>query len=298
MDRLTSMQIFVRAADLGSFAAVADALRISPQMVAKHIAALETRLGARLINRTTRRQNLTDIGRSYYDRCRIVLAEAEAADAIALEMNATPSGIIRVNAPVTFGSYVLSPFITHYLGCYPETQVELTLNDRIVDPIEEGFEVIIRIGELADSSMVAWSLKPYRLIACASPAYVAHYGLPEKPADLQHHACLVYGIWSPSMPCRWIFQQQGKTEEVRPEGRFRSNDWKALLHAAVEGYGVTLGPEDVLRKEINEGRLVQVLPGYEGPARPMHVLVPTGRKQTVKVQCFIDALRKSFAAGS
>lgn len=294
MDKLTGMKVFVKAAEMGSFAAVAEALAISPQMVAKHIASLEARLGAALINRTTRRQNLTDIGRSYYERCRIVLAEVDEADAIVTSMKASPSGIIRVNAPVTFGSHTLSPFITRYLGAYPDVQVELTLSDRIVDPIEEDFEVIIRIGELADSSMVAWPLQPYRLIACASPSYIARYGMPETAADLHQHACLVYGHWSSSMPCRWLFYRNGKKEEVRPEGRFRSNDWKALMQAALEGYGVTLGPEDVLNHEIRKGNLVRVLPDYDGPSRPMHVLVPTAKKQTVKIQCFIDALRKAF----
>lgn len=297
MDRLTSMHIFVKAAELGSFAAVAETLRLSPQGVAKHVAWLEARLGARLLNRTTRRQSLTDIGRSYYERCKIVLAEAEAAEAIALEMKATPSGTIRVNAPVTFGAYALAPFITRYLDRYPDTQIELTLSDRMVDPIEEGFEVIVRIGELADSSMIAWPLRPYRLIACASPVYVAREGFPEKPSDLAHHACLVYGEWTPTVPCRWLFQREGHHEEVRPTGRFRANDWKALLYAAIEGYGVTLGPADVLGKEIEAGRLVQVLPDYEGPARPMHVLVPAARRQTVKIRCFVDALREAFGEG-
>ena len=169
MDQLTSIRVFVKAAETGSFAATAAQLRLSPQMVARHVAALEAHLGTSLIARTTRRQTLTDIGRGYYERCRVVLAEIAEADAVAQEMKATPSGIIRVNAPVTFGSHALAAFITDYLARYPDVQVELTLSDRIVDPIEEEFEVIVRIGELADSSMVAWPLLPYRLIACASP---------------------------------------------------------------------------------------------------------------------------------
>ncbi|MGC6386895.1 LysR family transcriptional regulator [Ewingella sp. S1.OA.A_B6] len=296
MDRLTSMNVFVRAAELGSFAAAANALRISPQMVAKHIARLEARLGTALLSRTTRRQHLTDIGRSYYERCKIVLAEAEAADAIALDMKATPSGIIRVNAPVTFGASMLAPFITQYLDKYPGTQVELTLNDRLVDPVEEGYEVILRIGELNDSQMIAYPLRPYRLIACASPGYLAQNGMPKTPAELLHHACLVYGIWSPQAPCRWLFRKEGKDEEIQPEGRFRSNDWRALLQAAVRGYGVTLGPEDVLNEEINAGRLVQVLPDYEGPSRPMHILTPAGLRQTVKISSFIKAVKETFSA--
>ena len=294
MDRLTSMNVFVRAAELGSFAAAANALRISPQMVAKHIARLESRLGTALLSRTTRRQHLTDIGRSYYERCKVVLAEAETADAIALEMKATPSGTLRVNAPVTFGTSTLAPFITQYLDKYPDTQVELTLNDRFVDPVEEGYEVILRIGELNDSPMIAYPLRPYRLIACASPEYLAQHGMPQTPDDLAQHSCLIYGIWSPQIPCRWLFCIEGKAQEIQPTGRFRANDWRALLHAAVRGYGVTLGPEDVLNEEIRAGRLVQVLSDYEGPSRPMHVLTPAGMRQTVKVRSFITALREAL----
>ncbi|MEX0496010.1 LysR family transcriptional regulator [Raoultella terrigena] len=294
MDQLTSMKVFVKAAETGSFAAVAEQLQLSPQMVARHVAALEAHLGTSLIARTTRRQTLTDIGRSYYERCRMVLDEVAEADALALEMKATPSGIIRVNAPVTFGSHALSTFITDYLARYPEVQVELTLSDRIVDPIEEEFEVIIRIGELADSTMVAWPLRPYRLIACASPDYILRHGEPQTPADLQYHSCLVYGHWSAMNACRWQFAREGATVEVKPAGRFRSNDWKALMNAALAGHGITLGPEEVLRVEVEEGRLVQVLSGFSGPSRPMHVLVPAGRRRTTKIKCFVEALREAL----
>jgi DNA-binding transcriptional LysR family regulator len=294
MDRFTSMNIFVKTVELGSFAAAADALTLSPQMVAKYVAWLEARLGSRLLNRTTRRQSLTDVGQRYYERCKVVLAELQAADDIAQEMQTTPSGIIQVNAPVTWGSHLLAPFITRYLERYPDTQIALTLNDRQVDPIEEGFEVVIRIGELADSTMVAWPLQPYSLIACASPDYVARAGLPDTPSSLVNHTCLIYGVKSVLTPCRWIFQKAGKTEEVRPKGRLYANDWNALLHAAIEGYGVTLGPEAVLRKEIQRGRLIQVLSDYDGPVRPVHVMVPSVRRSTVKVKTFVDAIRTNF----
>ncbi|MBN3193465.1 LysR family transcriptional regulator [Pectobacterium versatile] len=294
MDRFTSMNIFVKTVELGSFAAAADALTLSPQMVAKYVAWLEARLGSRLLNRTTRRQSLTDVGQRYYERCKVVLAELQAADDIAREMQTTPSGIIQVNAPVTWGSHLLAPFITRYLERYPDTQIALTLNDRQVDPIEEGFEVVIRIGELADSTMVAWPLQPYSLIACASPDYVARAGLPDTPSSLVNHTCLIYGVKSVLTPCRWIFQKEGKTEEVRPKGRLYANDWNALLHAAIEGYGVTLGPEAVLRKEIQRGRLIQVLSDYDGPVRPVYVMVPSVRRSTIKVKTFVDAIRTNF----
>ncbi|MDR3372423.1 MAG: LysR family transcriptional regulator [Ancalomicrobiaceae bacterium] len=294
MDRLTSMAVFVKAADLGSFASAAEAMRLSPQMVAKHVVFLEDRLGAALLHRTTRRQSLTDVGRAYYDRCKLVLAEAEAADSLALDMRSQPKGVLRVNAPVTFGSFSLAAFVTRYLARYPEMQIDLTLNDRFVDPLEEGFEVMVRIGEVGDNSLIARPLAPYRLIACASPIYLARRGTPQTPAELQQHDCLAYAYWSPSVPCRWQFTRDGKTEEVTAHGRIRCNDWKALLHAATEGYGVTLGPESVLNAEIAAGRLVRVLPDYEGPERPMHVLYPAGRRPTVKILSFVDALVGEF----
>lgn len=294
MDRLTSMAVFVRASDLGSFAAAAEAMGMSAQMVAKHVVFLEDRLGSALLHRTTRRQSLTDIGRAYYDRCKLVLAEAEAADTLALDMRSQPKGVLRVNAPVTFGSFSLAPFVTHYLERFPEMQIDLTLNDRFVDPLDEGFEVMVRVGEVEDGSLIAHPLAPYRLIACASPAYLQRRGSPEAPIDLERHDCLSYGYWSPSIPCRWQFSRNGKVEEVRANGRFRSNDWKALLHAAIEGFGVTLGPESILRAEIAAGRLIRVLPDYEGPARPMYVLRPAGRRPTIKVKSFIDAVLAEF----
>lgn len=294
MDRLTSMAVFVKASDLGSFASAAEAMGLSPQMVAKHVVFLEDRLGATLLHRTTRRQSLTDVGRAYYDRCKLVLAEAEAADTLALDMRSRPEGMLRVNAPVTFGSFSLAPFVTRYLDRYPGMQIDLTLNDRFIDPLEEGFEIMIRVGEVDGASLVAHPLAPYRLIACASPAYLDRRGTPETPADLERHDCLAYGYWSPSIPCRWLFSRDGRTEEVRANGRFRSNDWKALLHAAIEGFGVTLGPESILNGEIAAGRLVRVLPDYEGPARPMHILHPAGRRPTVKLRSFIDAVIEEF----
>ena len=294
MDRLTSMAVFVKASDLGSFAAAAEAMGMSPQMVAKHVVFLEDRLGTTLLHRTTRRQSLTEVGRAYYDRCKQLLTEVEAAESIAQDMRSQPKGVLRVNAPVTFGAFSLAPFVTRYLDRYPDMQIDLTLNDRFVDPLEEGYEVMVRVGEVDDTSLIAHPLAPYRLIACASPDYLARRGTPRTPAELELHDCLPYAYWSPSIPCRWQFTRKGRTEDVRASGRIRSNDWKALLHAAKAGFGVTLGPESVLDAEIAAGYLVRVLPDYEGPARPMHVLYPAGRRPTVKVRSFVDAIIEEF----
>lgn len=296
MDRLTSMAVFVKASDLGSFAAAAEALRMSPQMVAKHVVFLEDRLGTALLHRTTRRQSLTDVGRAYYDRCKQLLSDVDAADSIAQDMRSQPKGVLRVNAPVTFGAFSLAPFVTRYLDRYPDMRIDLTLNDRFVDPLEEGYEVMVRVGEFDDTSLIAHPLAPYRLIACASPDYLARRGAPRTPSELERHDCLAYAYWSSSIPCRWQFTRDGETEEVRANGRVRSNDWKALLHAAKEGYGVTLGPESVLNAEIMAGHLVRVLPDYDGPVRPINVIYPAGRRPTVKVKSFVDAVIEEFGA--
>lgn len=294
MDRLTSMSVFVKAADLGSFAATAEALGMSAQMVAKHVAFLEARLGTTLLSRTTRRQSLTDIGRVYYDRCKQVLMEVDAADALAADMRARPTGTLRVNAPMTFGTYALVPFVTRYLAKYPEMRIDLTLNDRFVDLLEDGYDVAIRIGEVGDTSLTIHSLAPYRLIAAASPAYLAARGIPHTPAELGSHDCLAYAYWSPSIPCRWRFVRDGRTEEVEANGRLRSNDWNAVLRAVQEGFGITLGPESVLAPEIQAGRLVRLLSDYEGPARPMHVLTSAARRPTASLRSFVDAVVEEF----
>lgn len=200
VDRLTSMAVFVKSADLGSFAGAAEAMGISPQMVAKHVVFLEDRLGTALLHRTTRRQSLTDVGRAYYDRCKQLLSEVEAAESVAKEMRSRPKGVLRVNAPMTFGAFSLAPFVTRYLSRYPDMQIDLTLNDRFVDPLEEGFEVMVRVGEVNDAALVAHPLAPYRLIACASPDYLARRGVPRTPAELAKHDCLAYAYWSPPFP--------------------------------------------------------------------------------------------------
>ncbi|WP_245821202.1 LysR family transcriptional regulator [Insolitispirillum peregrinum] len=288
------MAVFIKAADLGSFAAAAEAMGMSPQMVAKHVVFLEDRLGTTLLHRTTRRQSLTDVGRAYYERCKHLLLDAEAAESIAQDMRSQPRGVLRVNAPVTFGTFSLAPFVTRYLDRYPDMRIDLTLNDRFVDPLEEGYEVLVRIGEVEDAGLVARPLAPYRLITCASPDYLARRGIPQTPADLEQHECLAYAYGGTSLPCRWVFTRGGKSEEVRANGRIRSNDWKALLYAALAGYGITLGPKSVLDSELAAGRLVRVLADYEGPARPMHVLYPTGRRPTVKIKSFVDAVVTEF----
>jgi len=192
MDRLTSMGIFVRAVDLGSFSAAAEALGMSSQLVGKHIQTLERQLGVRLLNRTTRRQSLTDIGKTFYERARVILAEVEAAENLVAQTRATPRGRLKINAPVTFAIHALAPKLKDYLNVYPDVSVDLTLTNRFVDLIEEGYDAVFRIGELSDSGLIARPLAPYRLALCAAPAYLASRPPIRTPMDLQAHECLVF----------------------------------------------------------------------------------------------------------
>ncbi|AZC61933.1 LysR family transcriptional regulator [Pseudomonas chlororaphis] len=296
VDRLTSMEAFVAAAESGSYARAATRLGLSPQMVAKHVAALEQRLGARLLNRTTRRQNLTELGSAYLERCKHILGEAQAADSLAQIMNATPRGKLRISAPVTFGSYSLMPFVTGFLREHPEVEIDLHLTDRYIDLVEEGYEAAFRIGPLADSSLTARPLAPYRLIACAAPAYLAAGGTPRVPADLEQHECLGYAYWSRPADNQWQFRRDGRVHEVQVRSRLQVNESKALLSAAVDGFGIVLGPADFLEPARAAGELVQLLPGYEAPSRAMHLLYRPDRQMTAKLRHFVDAAIARFGA--
>ena len=286
MDRLTSMSIFVKAVDLGSFSAAADALRMSPQLVGKHIQTLEQHMGVRLLNRTTRRQSLTDIGRSFYERARIILAEVEAADSLVAETRSVPRGRLKINAPVTFAIHTLAPRLHDYLSANPEVSVELTMANRFVDLIEEGYDAIFRVGDLSDSGLIARPLAPYRLVVCAAPSYLASHSPIKTPMDLQYHECL--GFSHTALRTHWTFEGPEGRISVPISGRFMVDNGEALLPVAVAGLGVILQPAELAAAELESGRLVVVLPEYSIPTRPMHILYAPDRRLTPKLRSFID----------
>jgi DNA-binding transcriptional LysR family regulator len=287
MDRLSSMATFIKAVDLGSFAAAAQELSMSPQMVAKHVGYLEARLGTRLLNRTTRRQSLTEIGRTYYERCKAVLAEADWADAAGDGAIGTPRGRLRINAPVSFGSHTLMPLVTRYLQQYPEVEIDLTLSDRYVDLVEEGFEAVFRIGRLADSSLTARALRPFRVVVCAAPGYLRERGSPADPSDLRAHQCLVYaGTRAGSSD--WRFVRGGRPIDVKVRGQLQVNNAAALLSGALAGFGIAFLAEDLARAPLASGALVRVLPDFDTPSRPMHLLYHADRRLTTKLRSFVD----------
>ncbi|MBD1554457.1 LysR family transcriptional regulator [Pseudomonas sp. C2L11] len=289
------MAVFVQATQMGSFAAAAANLGMSPQMVARHIAALEQHLATRLLNRTTRKQSLTEFGRAYLERCQAVLAEVNAADALAQAAQAKPQGRLRINAPVTFGRHALMPLITRYLHDFPQVELELTLSDRRVDPVEEGYEAIVRIGPLDEHlAMVARPLRPYRLVACASPAYLKEHGTPLNPTDLARHECIGFSPWPVDLNRQWRFQQNGHDGEAAVASRLSINDWGAMHSAARSGFGIVLGPEHAVAEDLAAGRLVRVLPDFEAPARAMHLLYAADRRMTPKLRCFVERMIETF----
>lgn len=292
MDRLTSMTVFARAVELGSFSAAGEAMHMSSQLVGKHVQTLEQHLGVRLLNRTTRRHRLTEIGASFYERVKVILAEVESAEGLAAETRAIPRGRLRVNAPVTFGVHALAPRLPEYLAANAEVTVDLSLSNGYVDTIDEGFDIVFRIGELADSSLIARELAPYQLVLCAAPAYLERHPAIQTPLDLAHHECL--GFSHTELRTHWSLDGPDGRVTVPVSGRFMANHGEAMRAIATAGMGVMLQPLELVQAELDAGRLVRVLPGYSAPTRPMHILYAPDRRLTPKLRSFIDFAVAAF----
>lgn len=288
MDRLTSMEVFVAAVELGSFTAAANAFRITPAMVSKHITALEARLGLSLLTRTTRRQHLTEIGAKYYENCKQILEQVASAEAGAEAMGGKPRGLLRVSASMWFGSLTLAPITCDYLRQYPEVNVQLSLTDRYVDIVEEGIDVAIRIGELADSSLIARKLSMFEMAICASPEYLARASVPRTPDDLSKHQCLGFTNWQRQGGWRLLHGRFGS--EIGKSPRFESDNGQALLAAAVKGIGIIMMPRELVRPDIEAGRLIELMKKYVPPARPIHAVYGRGRQSLPKLTAFVDFL--------
>lgn len=286
------MSVFIKAVELGSFRAAADALQMSSQFVGKHVQALEQHLGVQLLHRTTRRQSLTDFGRAYVDRAKLILAELEQAEQLAAETRAVPLGRLRINAPVSFGINTLSPRLPTYMKTYPKVDVELTLSNRAVDLVEEGYDAVFRVGILQDSGLIARVLAPYRLVVCAAPSYVRKRPRLKTPWDLQAHDCL--GFSHTELRTHWTFDGPEGRVVVPVSSRMTADHGEPLLHAAVAGMGIVLQPLEVVHSALDDGRLVELLPGYSAPSRPLHLIYAPDRRVTPKLRSFIDFAVEEF----
>lgn len=294
MDRLLSMSVFAKAVESGSFSAAGEALRMSSQLVGKHVQTLERHLGLRLINRTTRRQHLTEAGHAFYERVKIILAEVDAAEGIAAVSSGTPRGRLRINAPVSFGVHALSKRLPEYLAAYPEVSVDMSLSNRFVDLIDEGFDVAFRVGDLSDSGLIARALAPYSLQLCAAPSYLAARPPIRHPSDLAQHECL--GFSHTELRTHWTFEGPQGLISVPVSGRLMVDSGEALLTLAVAGTGLLLQPGELVRGELAAGRLVQVLTDFPVPTRPFHVMYAPDRRMTPKLRSFIDFVVAAFGA--
>lgn len=283
-DKLRSMEVFVAAAMAGSFAAAAQALGISAVMVGKHVQALEQQLGARLIERSTRRQTLTEIGIAYLERCRDVLASVAAADHVAENLRAEPQGSLRISAPATYGEQRLTPVIAEYAARYPKVSVELVLSNRVIDMAEEGVDVTIRSGPIADNTLIARPLKPGRVLVAASPAYLKQHGTPRHPSDLAKHDCLVFA----GAGAAWRFKRGDEKVEVHVRGTMVSNTGASLVVAAMAGMGVVVQADVLMEPALQAGQLVRLLPKWELPSRAMHILRRPEARPSAKVRSFVD----------
>ncbi|WP_265517431.1 LysR family transcriptional regulator [Nitratireductor luteus] len=290
MDRLTSMAVFVKAVDLGSFAAAAAALDLSGPMVGKHVRYLEERLGVRLINRTTRRQSITEFGRAYYERCRIVLAEAEAADALVAEQLSQPRGRLRVTMPALLGKHCVAPILLELAQHYPELELDLSFNDRIVDLADDGYDLAIRTGKLEDKTgVMARRVARHRMVVCASPSYLEKHGRPRDLDDLGCHHAVVYS--RPGWVHSWLFPRQGRPPaEVAPANRLRLDDLDAIADAATAGMGLAWLPSWLVRERIQAGSLVPLLADHPGHVFDNYVLWLQTPYLPSKIRVAIDAL--------
>lgn len=290
LDRITGMEVFGKVAALGGFSAAARALGMSQTMATKHVVALEDRLGVKLFHRTTRSVTLTEAGRRYREACERILSEIDDAEAIAAADRIEARGVLRLAGPLSFGMREIAPLVGAFASLHPAVTFDLGLSDRVVDLVDEGFDLAIRIGRLKDSSLVARRLAPCRLAVCGAPAYLAARGRPTTVAELARHDCLGYTLPTAASAERWLFGAEGEVA-VPVAGPLRANNGDALRAAALAGLGLVYETTFTLGDDIRAGRL-EVLP-LDHPTRrslAVHAVMPPGRNPPAKVRAFVEFL--------
>ena len=292
---LNDIVVFARVVEAGSFTAAARLLAMPKTTVSRRIAALEREVGVRLLQRTTRSLNLTDAGRLYYEQSSLGLRTIEEANLRLAQARAEPSGTIRISAPVGFGGHFLIRAVVDFLALYPKTNVELRLTDDRLNLVEDGIDLAFRTGILQDSTLIARKLGSTHRLLCASPDYLARQGMPESPADLTHHQCVIAG---PSASgAHWLLEGPRGQETVVVAGRFAANEMQAVVAAALAGFGVAQLPEAIAEGLIDDGRLQRVLGDYTTPAGGLHVLYPSSRHLSPLVKAFIELASERISNG-
>lgn len=294
MDMPGAMIVFAQVVDSRSFSAAAVRLGLSKSAVSKQIAKLEDRLGARLLNRTTRTLSPTDAGQDFYERCLRVVREVEEAERAITHLSAEPRGLLRLSAPASFGREYLAPLVPEMLARWPELRIEALFEDRFVDVVAEGFDLVIRITRLQDSSLVARRIASCRRVVCAAPSYLERHGVPRTPAELLQHDCILYSYATDQN--EWEFVgPDGRLETVRVDGRLRANNAEVTLAALLAGAGLALSPDFIVGPDIAAGRLVPLLTDYENPFGAIYAVWPHNRNLAPKVRAVVDFLVERFA---
>jgi DNA-binding transcriptional LysR family regulator len=288
MDIIAGMQVFTAVVDNGSFVAAANRLDMSRAMASKSVAALEEHLGTRLLNRTTRRLSVTEAGLSFYERSVQILADIREAEQIAGRMATEPRGTLKVTMPLAYGLHRLGPVIAGYSMRYPQVTMDLSLSDRKVDVVEEGYDVAIRIGKLPESGLIARKLGTVHGVIVGAPDYLARKGRPAVPADLAHHVCLGYSL--ATLGDEWRLQGPHNVVSVRSSGSMRADNGDMLRLAAVAGSGLIFQPWFIVEQDVQAGRLERVLEDYTSEELGIYAVYPSRRYLSAKVRTFIDFL--------
>lgn len=293
MDNLTDIGVFVKVVDRGSFTLAADDLALSRAVVSKYISRLEERLGARLLNRTTRRLSLTEAGAALFEASRGAIERIEEAQAAVAHLQSQPRGRLRVSAPMSFGILHLGPAIGDFARAYPSVTLDMRLDDRYVNLVEDGYDLAVRIGALADSTLVARKLGTTRAVVCASPQYLAEHGEPDTPEDLASHDCLIYSYLSTANVWRFT-ASDGREIPVAVSGRFRINNGMVLTEAALAGRGILMTPSFYVAALLRQGKLRQILARYKLAELGIYAVYPQRSHVPPKVRAFVDFLAARF----
>ena len=294
LDRLTGLIAFARAGSLGSYTAAARALGVSPSAVSKSVQRLEQHFGLRLFSRTTRSLTLTPEGRDLHERALRLLREAEAIEQAAVAARSEPAGILKITAPLPIGVHILAPALPRFRELYPRLAIDLRLGDPFVDLIEEGIDIAVRVGDLADSRLISRALAPHNVCAFASPDYLARRGTPQHPADLNGHDCVNFRFQSSGQALRWSFRLGDRTLEMVPDAAITTDVSDAVAAAMAAGSGIGISPTFVAAHYVERGLLVPLLRDYFVPRSAITALWPESRRTNPNVKAFIGFLTEIF----
>jgi DNA-binding transcriptional LysR family regulator len=294
MDRLGAMEMFVRIVETGNFSAVARQLGTTQPTISKQLTALERQLQTRLLNRSTRSLSLTEAGATYYERCRRIIDEVREAEGALGRLQSALTVTLHVNGSIALGQIFVAPLVLKFQRQYPGLAIELSLSDRYIDLVEEGVDVAVRVGRLADSNLVARRLGSTRRVLVATPAYLATHGTPQRPEDLVHHSCLLYAYLSTGN--EWGFKGPEGEIRVRVHGNFKANNGEVIRQALLANVGVAMSPDWLIHDKLESGEVVALLPEFAPPPLEISAVYPSGRHVSTKVRTFIEFLQSEFKA--